>query len=143
MFKKYWRANIIFVFTASYFGIALFGKFILHKEIFPFYHWSLYSFVPQNAERVGLYLVEINEVKITEENLLSRKELLFVTPIEVNTVLQHYYGCYISNCDELTSKEKLLVSLLPEKSTIHIVIENRGKKKLLAIIKNQQINYVR
>lgn len=134
--------NGVFVFIALYFTIAFFGRIVLHKEIFPFFHWSLYSNIPQNKERLQLVLVSENNELVKEVNLLSKPEKLFTTPIEVNTVIESFYSCYKSNCKDFKKEETKLLSLMPNNSEIKVIRKERDRSVLIAIIKNKKISYV-
>ena len=86
--------NGVFIFIVCYFSIAFLGRGIFHKEIFPFFHWSLYSNIPQNNDQLQLLLVSENDKEVEVVNLLSKTDKIFTTPIELNTVLEAYYSCY-------------------------------------------------
>lgn len=139
---KKWSLNGILVFSIIYFAIALLGRFVFHKEIFPFYHWSLYSSIPQNITSVQLVLISENGKQVDERNLLSKKEKLFATPIEVNTVLQSYFYCYVNNCEDLKKKESLLLNLIPSNCKINVVKKEHDDLAVIAVINNKTISYV-
>lgn len=134
--------NGVFIFVVCYFSIAFLGRGIFHKEIFPFFHWSLYSNIPQNNDQLQLLLVSENDKEVEVVNLLSKTDKIFTTPIELNTVLEAYYSCYKSKCKEIRHNEVLLLSLLPDNCEIQVVKKQKQKTAIVAIIKNKKISYV-
>ena len=85
-------ANLITYFLICYLLIAFYGRFINQKEIFPFFHWSLYSSVPNKIEQPFLELQAIDNKEVNKIDLFSDKSLLDVNVIDANTVLRKYYN---------------------------------------------------
>lgn len=133
---KSFRINAVWIIPLVYFLVSILGsKFSVNGEIFPFFHWGLYSLTPQDMSRKALFLKEANGdtvdfypkiqhkiSKVTYYNMLEN----FVS--HINTEQQAQYLAKILTY--LPNDHHIIVNKITSNDTIHLgTIDNGIFKK--------------
>lgn len=130
--KNYFFINFIIIVSVLYWFMAFFGK-KRGQEVFPFFHWSLYSHTHVNEKTVYLDIISIDEKVIDPPISFYEYTKHKIDFRQAEFLLEKMTDSVISDSISLSR----ILKFLPEKSKseLYELNSNKQKKSLQYIIK--------
>lgn len=129
--------NFVVGLTLSYIILALLGaRFSEKGEFFPFFHWGLFSKVPQNSEAFFLEITSINNHKIESPLYFVDFIKAKMSKVEAHHLVEGFGKKLKKQKDECYSDN--LMKYIPQNITCTLYVsKQRGDKEILGYIKNR------
>lgn len=131
--KKYFFINFIIIISVFYWFMAFLGK-KSGQEVFPFFHWSLYSHTHVNAKTVHLDIISINGKVIDPPISFYEHTKHMIDFRQAEFLLEKMTDSVINDSINLAR----ILKFLPEKSKSELYVLNskKEKKSLQYIVKS-------
>ena len=121
--------------------LAMYGRLVYNREFFPFFHWSLYSAIPNTIDQPYIELLEINGEAVQVINLLSEERYLPGLTVDNYALLKRFKKCvFQKEKDEVLFKS--LVDLIPNNYRVNIVVKYKDIKtsRIIDVLPLAEIN---
>lgn len=142
--------NFIVLWAIFYLSVAFIGRFTTyHKEVFPFFRWSLYSKTPNQVVFPFVMVNKIGDSLIKPTNILDLNSIHNVSVIDMNLNVANFYNAVLNNFDKEGIEATKFLDVLPVGSNFELYVKefdlskndylNTEKVKRICIIQNNKI----
>ena len=138
---KFYKNFIVF-WTVIYLAIAFIGRFTTyHKEVFPFFRWSLYSKTPSKVEFPFVMVTKIGDSLIPPTNILDLNKIHHVSALDMNLNVANFYKAVSNNLDQSQLDDTNFLGILPSGSDFELFVKtlDLSKKEYLNTEKTTKV----
>lgn len=138
---KFYKNFVVF-WTVIYLAIAFIGRFTTyHKEVFPFFRWSLYSKTPNKVEFPFVMVTKIGDSLIPPTNILDLSNIHHVSALDMNLNVINFYKAVSNNLNESELDHTNFLRILPSGSNFELFVKtlDLSKKEYLNTEKTTKV----